>query len=103
MCELLDRFHIDERIAEVCELITHRQPAARKLRDSWTYLDRSDTAIVRITRRIDELLHNILLGASTTILDLHSGKHERGRGCRQKVSGSSADTSNTFAATGIRR
>lgn len=63
-CELIDRFHVDERIAEVCELITYREPDARELRESWQKcLDRSDTAIVRIVRRIDELLLHILLGA----------------------------------------
>jgi len=63
-CELIDRFHVDERIAEVCELITYREPDARELRDSWRkYLDRSDTAIDRIVRRIDELLLHVLLGA----------------------------------------
>src|SRR5262245_13465018 len=62
--ELIDRFHVDERLAEVCELVTYDEPAARELRESWRKcLDRSDTAIVRIVRRIDELLLHVLLGA----------------------------------------
>lgn len=63
-CELIDRFHVDERIAKVCELVTWDAPTARTLRESWHMcLDRSDTAIDRICRRIDELLDHVLLGA----------------------------------------
>jgi len=62
--ELIDRFHVDERLAEVCELATCDEPTARELRQSWRKcLDRSDTAIDRIVRRIDELLLHVLLGA----------------------------------------
>jgi len=63
-CELIDRFHVDERLAEVCELVTYDERTARELRESWRkYLDRSDTAMSRIVRRIDELLLHVLLGA----------------------------------------
>jgi hypothetical protein len=51
-------------MAEVCELVTWDAPTARTLRESWQMcLDRSDTAIDRICRRIDELLGHVLLGA----------------------------------------
>jgi len=63
-CQLIDRFHVNQRLAEVCKLLTYDEPAARELRESWgKYLDRSDTAMSRIVRRIDELLLHLLLGA----------------------------------------
>ena len=61
--EMIDRFHVDERIAEVCELATRYPPTARELREAWRcQLDRSDTAIDRIIRRLDQLVWHVQLG-----------------------------------------
>jgi hypothetical protein len=59
--EVIDRFHVDERLAEICELLGCDAKASRALREAWrSYLDRSDSAIVRIIRRVDELFDGIL-------------------------------------------
>lgn len=63
--ELIDRFHVDERLAEVCELVTSDARTAWELREAWrSYLNRSDTAIERIIRRLDELFWHIQLGST---------------------------------------
>jgi hypothetical protein len=101
-CELIDRFHVDERIAEVCELITYREPDACELRDSWRkYLDRSDNTIDRIGRRIDELLHHVLLGALDDDPRPAFWEHVRGPAFGRKSADHQAATSSAFAITGI--
>lgn len=54
--KLIDRFHVDERLAQICLAVTHREEVARDLYECWrTQLDRSDGAIDRICRRLNEL------------------------------------------------
>ena len=61
--ERIDRFHVDERLAAVCELVTRDPWTATQLRESWrACLDRSDTAVDRIIRRFDELLAHLWFG-----------------------------------------
>ena len=61
--ERIDRFHVDERLAAVCELVTRDAWTATQLRESWrACLDRSDTAVDRIIRRLDELLAHLWFG-----------------------------------------
>jgi hypothetical protein len=63
--EMIDRFHVDERLAEVCELATRHPSKARELREAWRcQLDRSDTAIDRIIRRLEQLICHIQFGQS---------------------------------------
>ena len=63
--ELIDRFHVDERLAAVCEAVSGDVWSAQLLREAWRIqLDRSDTAIDRIVRRIDELLTHLACGAT---------------------------------------
>lgn len=63
--ELIDRFHVDERLAEVCELVACDAHTGWELRDAWrSYLNRSDTAIERIIRRLDELLWHLQFGST---------------------------------------
>lgn len=63
--ELIDRFHVDERLSEVCELVTCDARTAWELREAWrNQLDRSDTAIERIIRRLDELFWYLQLGST---------------------------------------
>jgi hypothetical protein len=59
--EVIDRYHVDERLAEICELVGCDAKASDALREAWRMsLNRSDTAIVRIIRRVDELFEGIL-------------------------------------------
>lgn len=61
--ELIDRYHVDERLSQICELITYTGDLAQELRTGWRQqLDRSDTAIDRICRRLDELLDYYAFG-----------------------------------------
>ena len=54
--KLIDRFHVDERLAQICLAVTHRVEVARDLYQAWhTQLNRSDGAIDRICRRLNEL------------------------------------------------
>src|SRR5262249_33442901 len=63
--EMIDRFHVDERLAEICELATRHPSKARELREAWRcQLDRSDTAIDRIIRRLDQLVWHLQFGQS---------------------------------------
>jgi hypothetical protein len=56
VAKLIDRFHVDERLAQICLSVTHRPEVASELFESWrAQLDRSDTAIDRIVRRLDDL------------------------------------------------
>src|SRR6185312_12552882 len=44
--KLIDRFHVDERLAQICLAVTHRVEVARDLYQAWhTQLNRSDGAI----------------------------------------------------------
>ena len=61
--KLIDRFHVDERLAQICEAVTHRIEVARDLYQRWRcQLDRSDGAIDRICRRLNELSNHRLFG-----------------------------------------
>jgi hypothetical protein len=52
--EMIDRFHLDERLASILELVASSAPGAEMLRARWAAsLDRSDTAIDRIVRELD--------------------------------------------------
>ena len=63
--EVIDRYHVDERLAQICELVLVHPVAARELYDAWRlHLDRSDTAIDRIVRCLDELVWHTQFGAS---------------------------------------
>lgn len=63
--ELIDRFHVDERLAEVCELVTSDPRTGWELREAWrSYLNRSDTAIERIIRRLDDLFWHLQFGST---------------------------------------
>lgn len=58
--ELIDRFHVDERLAAICECLGVAQ---WELRAAWHgYLNRSDTALDRIIRRLDDLIWHSQLG-----------------------------------------
>lgn len=55
--EVLDRYHVDERLAEICEAIFGKYAEAYELYARWRYqLDQSDTAIDRIIRHLDALV-----------------------------------------------
>jgi hypothetical protein len=61
--KLIDRFHVDERLAQVCEAITYSTEEALDLYSRWReQLDRSDTAIDRICRHLNELADHQLFG-----------------------------------------
>ena len=61
--EVIDRFHVDERLAAICECVTGDSRTAHELREAWRlYLNRSDTALDRIIRRLDELVLHSHLG-----------------------------------------
>lgn len=63
--EVIDRYHVDERLAQICELVLVHPVAARELYDAWRLqLDRSDTAIDRIVRCLDDLVWHTQFGAS---------------------------------------
>lgn len=59
--EVIDRYHVDERLAQVCELVgTH---AAHELYEAWRYqLDHCDTAIDRIVQHLDALVWHSQFG-----------------------------------------
>lgn len=61
--EVLDRYHVDERLAQICEHIVGPYAAAHDLYAQWRYqLDHSDAAIDRIIRRLDALVSHSLFG-----------------------------------------
>lgn len=61
--EVIDRYHVDERLAQVCELTCGDGHHASELFDAWRYqLDHSDTAIDRIIRRLDQLVWHSSFG-----------------------------------------
>lgn len=61
--KLIDRFHVDERLAQICEAITYTTDDARDLYRRWReQLNRSDTAIDRICRHLNELADHQVLG-----------------------------------------
>jgi hypothetical protein len=52
--KLIDRYHVDERLAQICESLAVDDVTARALYCQWrTQLDRSDTAIDRNRTEID--------------------------------------------------
>lgn len=58
--EVIDRFHVNERLAQITDLVACSDKMVYELRAAWqTYLDRSDTAIDRIVRRLDELMDSV--------------------------------------------
>jgi hypothetical protein len=55
---LIDRYHVDERLAASAEAVEREPMARRSLLQRWRKtLDRSDTAIRRICKELDERLH----------------------------------------------
>jgi hypothetical protein len=51
--KLIDRYHVDERLAAIAEAITYDAERRRALYSAWQrQLDRSDTAMMRICRRL---------------------------------------------------
>ena len=63
--KLIDRFHVDERLAQICEAIAVDDRTSRELYERWrAQLDRSDGAIDRICRRLEELSIHRVCGAS---------------------------------------
>ena len=60
--QVIDRFHVNERLAELCEAITSGIQEARALYQHWqTCLDRSDTAIDRICGQLNRLSDHHML------------------------------------------
>jgi hypothetical protein len=56
--KLIDRYHLEERLAATCEVIEHSPLAARKLFNKWCRdLDRSDVTMPRICHKIERLVH----------------------------------------------
>jgi hypothetical protein len=61
----IDRFHVNERLAQTCEAITYRVGDAQALYERWTkQLDSSDDAIDRICSHLDDLCSYMLFGRS---------------------------------------
>ena len=61
--EVLDRYHVDERLAQICEHIFGPYAAAHQLYALWRHqLDHSDTAIDRIIRHLDALVSHSHFG-----------------------------------------
>ena len=59
--EMIDRFHVDERLAAVAEAICGTSPRREQLRRRWMQqLDRSDTSIDRIRRELRGLWWHFL-------------------------------------------
>lgn len=55
--EVIDRYHVDERLAQVCELVAGAGRCAHEIYEAWRYqLDHSDTAIDRIIRHLGQLV-----------------------------------------------
>jgi hypothetical protein len=51
---LIDRYHLNERLAATCDALEDTPEAARKLNEHWQqYLDRSDGAMQRICSKVD--------------------------------------------------
>jgi hypothetical protein len=62
--EVLDRYHVDERLAQICELLFGPYAPAHELFAQWRHqLDHSDTAIDRIIRHLDGLVWHSQFGA----------------------------------------
>ena len=62
---LIDRFHVDEHLAEVCELATGSDVVGIELFERWRYqLDHNNRAIDRIIRRLDALVSHTQFGAA---------------------------------------
>jgi hypothetical protein len=62
--KLIDRYHVDERLAQICEALAVDDATARALYCQWrTQLDRSDGAIDRICRRLNDLADYKVMGA----------------------------------------
>ena len=63
--KLIDRYHVDERLAAVAEAITYDVPHRQALYAAWQrQLDRSDTAMVRICRRLSTFAIWLVCGAT---------------------------------------
>ena len=61
---VIDRYHVDERLARVCELVFDGYAGTRELYDLWRYeLDHRDTAVDRIVRHLDALVWHSHFGA----------------------------------------
>jgi len=61
---VLDRYHVDERLAQICEHIFGPYAPAHELFALWRHqLDHSDTAIDRIIRHLDALVWHSTFGS----------------------------------------
>lgn len=61
--EILDRYHVDERLANLCELLFGKYAEAHELYTLWRYqLDHSDSAIRRIIEHLDEIVWHSTFG-----------------------------------------
>ena len=62
--ECLDRYHVDERLAQICEHVLGPYAPAHELFALWRHqLDHSDTAIDRIIRHLDALAWHSQFGS----------------------------------------
>jgi hypothetical protein len=63
--EVLDRYHVDERLADICERLLGKYAAAHELYARWRHqLDHSDTAIDRIIKHLDALVWHSMFGVT---------------------------------------
>ena len=61
-------YHVDERLAAVADAITYDTPRRHALYNAWQrQLDRSDTAIVRMCRRLATLATWLVTGATDDV------------------------------------
>src|SRR4029078_10913670 len=62
---VIDRFHVDEHLADVCELATGSELIGIELYQLWrSQLDHNDHAIDRIIRHLDALVSHTGFGAA---------------------------------------
>jgi hypothetical protein len=65
--KLIDRYHVEERLAQVAEIVERDEVARRRLLGQWRdWLDRSDRGIRRICAQIEARLYETLHGDPTT-------------------------------------
>jgi len=65
--KLLDRYHLDERLAEIAEILERDKRDRRRLLETWrASLDRGDGAIRRICKQIEDRSYREAPPATTT-------------------------------------
>jgi hypothetical protein len=61
--EVIDRYHVDERLARICEFVFGGYAGTEELYELWRHeLDHSDTAIERIIKHLDALVWHSRFG-----------------------------------------